>query len=228
MADKYQIRNEIKNYGREFDNLMVEILGKYDTVDDINISTLPKQFVLKCTHDSGSVIICRDKEKFDLEQAKIKLGEALKTDYWKQNVELQYKDVPKEIIAEKYLDNYGEDICDYKLYCFNGSAKLVYVSSSHDDGKSYRMNFFDLNWNMLPITRKGTIPFEKTHQRPLEFDKMVTYAEKFSKNFPFVRVDFFVSNGRIYLSEMTFVPNAGLAKYMEPEIDKKLGGLLKI
>ena len=229
LVDKYEVRNYIKKYGEKFNNIMVELIGeRYYSPDDINIECLPNEFVLKCTHDSGSVIICRNKEIFDFNMAWKRLNESLKKDYWKENVELQYKNVPKAIIIENYIDDGGGEVKDYKLYCFNGKVKLIYVSSAHDDGKQYHMDFFDINWNHLNIHRKGTIPFGELIEKPTQLNDMIDIARELSEDFPFVRVDFFISNDRLYLSEMTFVPTAGLAKYDEIGVDEYIGTMLEL
>jgi hypothetical protein len=197
-------------------------------VDEINLDDLPNQFVIKCNHDSGSVVICKDKKTFDWEAAKRKIGNCLNNDYGREYAETQYKDVKKGIVCERYLEDENGRIVDYKFYCFNGEPKLLYCSAPHQEDEKLQYDFYDINWKRLNITRQGTIHMKKPADKPENFDEMLSIARDLSQPFPFVRIDLFSVNNRIYLSEFTFVPTAGLAKYEEAGVDLWLGSLLEL
>ena len=183
---------------------------------------------MKCNHDSGSVVICKDKKYFDWEKEKVKLDKSLHTDYWKNNVELQYRKVKKGIVCEKYLEDESGGLVDYKFHCFNGIPRLVYCTNPHEEGEKLEMNFFDMNFCKVEIHRKGTKDMPKLPSKPEQFDKMVEIASKLSKPYPFVRVDLFLCKGKIYLGELTFIPTAGMGKFEEAEVDLMLGGWIKL
>jgi len=202
IVDKILLRNySTKIIGRD---LCVPILKIYNNVDEINLSELPDKFVLKCNHGSGMNIVCKNKEKFNLEEAKNKLKKWMNINYGLASFEYQYINIKRKIFAEKYLT---DDIIDYKVNCFNGEPKLIRIKR-HVDGVNVN-NFYDLNWTLTNIEfnysdfkRDVSIKTNK----PKNFEKMLDYARKLSNKFCFCRVDFYEVDNVLYLGEMTFSP----------------------
>lgn len=206
--------------------LLNDLYAVYNSVEEISLDDLPDQFVLKCNHDSGSTIICKNKKKFDFEDAKNKLGKCLKQDFWLNNVEVQYKNVPKKIICEEYLTSENSILIDYKFFCFNGEPKFLYCQTTNDDGWE-NISFYDCDWNPLAIKRKGHDLAEPINC-PSNYNEMLNISKKLSKPFPFVRVDLLVVEDKIYFSEFTFVPTGGLMQYEDDTTDYELGKLLDL
>lgn len=224
LVDKYRVREYLQGGGDGY--LLNELYAVYDAVHEICVDSLPEQFVLKCNHDSGSTIICDNKDKFDFEMVKKKLEKCFHQDFWINNVEVQYRKVPKKIICERYLTSMTGELIDYKFFCFNGKPKLLYCQTTNDDGWE-NISFYDCNWNMLPIKRKGH-DLAEYMERPNNFEEMFNIAEKLSEPFPFVRVDLYVVDEQIFFSEFTFVPTGGLMQFEDDRIDYELGKLLEI
>lgn len=222
-VDKYRVREYINSIGGE--KLLNELYGVYDSVDEIDIAEFPNSFVLKCNHDSGSIVICENKNDFDWRRCKVKLKNSLKKDYWLDHAEVQYKYVKKKIICEKYLENTKGQIVDYKFYCFHGEPRFLYCSFSKGNKSVY--NFYDINFKPIAISRKDHEQ-DYSLQKPKNWIELTETARKLCQPFPFVRVDLFDCNDKIYFSEFTFCPTAGLAKYNEKEVDEKLGELLTL
>lgn len=222
MVDKYEVKKYVANLiGEEF---IIPTLGVYDTFDDIKFEELPQQFVMKCTHDSHSVVVCDDKDNFDMEGAKNKLENALKTNlYWKTR-EWAYKNVKPRIIVEKRMvDESNKELKDYKYYCFNGIPKIMYIVSGRlDKNAECKSDFFDMEFRHLPI-QQG-YPNAKRHiSEPCGFADMEMIARKLSANIPQVRIDFYNINGKIYFGEFTFYSFAGYKPFEPDEWDRKLG-----
>lgn len=219
MVDKYAVKKYIaETIGEEY---LIPTLGVWDNFDDIDFDNLPNQFVLKCTHDSGGLVICRDKKKFDKEKAKNKISKCMKRNYFLNTREWPYKNVTPRIIAEKYMeDEHFTSLNDYKLMCFNGEVKCTFVCS--DRSENLKVTFFDNNWKRLPFERHYPASTVKI-PKPANFEKMIELAEKLSKGLPFVRVDFYEVNGKIYFGELTFYPGAGLEKFKPEQWDRRLG-----
>ena len=207
MVDKYKVREYIaQELGEEY---LIPLLGVWDDPDEIDFDALPDQFVLKCNHNSGlGMCICKDKSKLDIPKVKAELRKGLKQDYYLTGREWPYKDVPRKIIAEKYMvdaSNCGE-LTDYKFFCFNGVPKFMYISN--DNSENATTDFFDMEFNRLDMRMKdpnsNVIP-----PKPYLFNEMKAIAEKLSQGIPFVRVDLYVIGGSIYFGELTFFHNAG-------------------
>lgn len=174
----------------------------------------PERFVIKCNHGCGYNILVADKEKIDLNGAIKQLDIWMKEDFWKTYCEPQYKDIERHIIVEEYL---GDDIQTYKFYCFNGRPKVLYISSNGEDGeKDLYLDYYDMGWNWLPISLRGHEHAKEKAMKPKNFEKMVEVAAGLSSEFPFVRVDLYNVDGRIYFSELTFLPTGGNMK-LEPK-----------
>ncbi len=230
MVDKYEVKKYVADIiGEEY---IILTYGVWNTFDEIDFDSLPNQFVLKCTHDSGGLVICKDKSNFDMEKAKEKINECLKTDYYMHNREWPYKDVKPRIIAEKYMqDTYSdenEDIKDYKFYCFNGKPKLGYISQGLSDHSTARISYVDLEWKRAPFHRSDYKEFEVLPEKPENYEQMLQYAEILSKNTSFLRVDFYEIDKKIYFGELTFSPGGGFTMLTPDKWDEKLGDLINL
>lgn len=211
------------------DKYIVPTLGVWNDFDEIDFEKLPNQFVLKCTHDSGGLVICKDKKKFNKEQAKIKIEKCLKNNFYYNGREWPYKNVKPKIIAEQYLeDKEMGDLRDYKFFCFNGKPEFLYVSSGMENHATARLSFYDLQLNEMPFGRSDYKRFNEKIERPGNFDEMISIASQLSQNIPFLRVDLYSVDNQIYFSELTFYPNAGFIKFEPTEWDKKLGAMLSL
>lgn len=226
MADKYAVREYVKKtIGEEY---LIPLLGVWDRPEDIDFDVLPEQFVLKCNHDCGSVIICRDKSSFDQVATINKLKKCLKENYYWQGREWPYKDIKPKIVAEKYM---GDNLTDYRIYCFNEIPKLIYSYSneSQADGSKPEPRYcdiFDHNWKPIPYHQKllphGNVPM------PGQLSKMLEIAKLLSANSIFVRIDFYEIDNMLYVGEMTFYPGGGMSKFYPDSYDLELGKWLKL
>ncbi|MCC5894468.1 MAG: glycosyl transferase [Alkalibacterium sp.] len=224
LVDKYNVREYIsQSIGEEY---LIPLLGVWDQVDEINFEKLPSQFVLKCTHDSGGLVICKDKNKIDTKRTKKRLKDSLKHNYYFGQREWIYKDIKPKIIAEKYMvDESKKELKDYKFFCFNGEAKVMFIASNR--GVDTRFDFYDLDFNHLPFEQRypnSTYSLKK----PKGFEKMVELAEVLSKNIPHVRIDFYNIDGVIYFGEMTFFHFSGWEKFNPSKYDELFGSWLQL
>ncbi len=232
MVDKYKVRDYIEEQlGEEY---LIPLLGVWDKPEDINFDQLPNKFVLKCNHNSGlGMCICKDKSKLDIEKVKKELNKGMKQNYYLTGREWPYKDVPRKIICEKYMEdnsssgsNKDKALVDYKFFCFNGVAESVMVCTERETGEP-KFYFFDKEWNLKKYNIRGKkAPKGFTIQKPDCIDEMFKIAEKLSKGIPYVRVDLYCINGLIYFGEMTFFPDSGFDANLLKEADEHWGGLL--
>ncbi len=225
MADKYKVREYVrKKIGEEY---LMPLIGIYDKFDDIDFDELPNQFVIKCNHDSGSVVICKDKKNFDIKAARKKINRALKYNYYYVGREWQYKNIERKIMIEEYMeDSKTCELIDYKIMCFYGRPKLLFTCSERYSS-GLKVTFFDLNWNKLPFERyhpSSKIKLEK----PCNYDLMIKFSKLLSKNIPFVRVDWYEINNKLYFGELTFCPGSGYEKFNPEEWDKIIGSWLTL
>lgn len=228
LVDKYRVKDWVADkIGEQY---VIPNLAIYNSVDEINLDKLPEQFVLKCNHDSGSVVICRDKSTFDLEAAKKKLDKGLKHNFYWDTREWPYKNVSRCVFAEKYVTPAPDtqDLPDYKFFCFDGYVDCVMVCIDRyiQQPKFY---FFDADWNMKKLNKWGQkAPADFSLPKPPKMDVMFELASVLAKGIPFVRVDFYDVDGDIRFGEMTFFPDGGLDNRIFPEADLYFGGLLKL
>lgn len=226
MVDKYEAKEYVANIiGKEY---IIPTLGVWDKFDDIDFDALPNEFVLKPTHTSGNVFICKDKSKIDYKKLKKQVNKWLKRDYYRIHREWPYKNVKPRIIAEKYMENFNdEELKDYKLMCFNGKVKFAFTCTDRYSEDGLKVTFFDLNWHKLPFERHYSSS-NKYIEEPKNYEFMKKLAEELSQDIPFVRVDFYEINGKIYFGELTFYPGAGFEEF-NPEIwDQKIGDMLEL
>lgn len=225
MVDKYAAKKYVANIiGEEY---IIPTLGVWEKFDDINFDDLPNQFVLKTTHGSGDIVICKDKQTFDAQAAKKKLTKALKTNYYKISREWPYKNVPRRIIAEQYMEDGDGGLKDYKVYCFNGVAKALMIASDRFSGDQTKFDYFDRDFNWLTLewgNPRSQIPPEK----PLLFDKIIELAEFLSKSLYHARVDFYIIGERIYFGEITFFDGGGFSPFNSDDWDCRLGEWLQL
>lgn len=221
LADKYAVKQIVADMiGEQY---VVKNLGVWKHFDEIEFDKLPNKFVLKCTHDSSGVIICKDKATFDYKAAKEKLEFTLKMNYFYACREWPYKNIPPMIIADEYLDDHtGRELQDYKFWCFNGVPKIMYVTNK---GAKVEENFYDMDFNVLTINH-GYPRTQPEYHKPKEFELMKELAAKLSVGIPFVRVDFFDVDGQVYFGEFTFFDWAGLGKFSDMKTDMDLGNLV--
>ena len=200
------------------------MLGVWDTVDDINFNQLPQSFVLKTTHDSGGVVVIKDKSKMNIKKVKDTLNKSLNRDYYRIWREWQYKNVPRRIIAEKYMENDG-DLKDYKIFCFNGIPKICLVCSNRS--KELKKTWYDDNWNKLNLTEGGH-KSETFIKKPKSFDQMKKISTQIAEKTAFLRVDFYDINGKPYVGEITFHPNGGYEQFNPEKWNKIFGNMIDL
>ncbi len=226
MVDKYLARKFVaERIGEEY---LVPLLGVWDNADDINFSVLPDKFVLKCNHNSD-VTICTDKSTLDVEKVKNKLNEQLKRDYYLSKREWPYKNIPRKIICEKFMENTnGENLVDYKLFCFNGVPKIVMVNSNRFGEGGVKVDMYDMQWNHIDM-QDGHYPNAgDIFTKPDCFDKMCKFAEILSDGTSALRVDFNYWDKKLYFGELTFFHSAGLESFMPEKWDEVLGSWVNL
>ncbi len=226
LVDKYEVKKYIMdNLGEEY---VIPTIQICDNFDDINFKELPDKFVIKCTHDSSSVMICKDKNNFDFKMCREKMEKSLKHNYYYGGREWPYKNVKPRILIEKYMcDDKIKELRDYKFFCFNG--KVEYFKIDFDRFTNHGANYYDKNKKLVSLGEVVCPPnFNKKLIIPKTIDKMIELASKLSQNIPFVRVDFYDVNGQIYFGEMTFYPASGFGKFIDQEWDLRLGDLIDL
>lgn len=227
MVDKYRVREYIaEQLGEEY---LIPLLGVWDSPEDIDFDSLPNQFVLKCNHNSGlGMCICKDKSKLDIAKVKRELRKGLKQDYYKTGREWPYKNVPRKIICEKYMeDSEHQGLDDYKFMCFNGNVQCSFVCSDRFSEDGLRVTFYDKDWKILPFERHYP-KSQKPVSKPKNYEQMIKFSEKLSEKLPFVRTDFYEINGKLYFGEITFFPGSGMEEFTPEKADFDLGNWIKL
>lgn len=237
MVDKYAVKEYVSSIIGN--NYIIPLLGVWESPEQIDWDTLPDRFVLKTTHGGGSsgVIVCLDKSRFNKENAVAKLHKALISDIYLYYREWPYKNVPKRIIAEKYICENNRtsetDLTDYKFFCFNGEPLYCQVIRNRNTKET--IDFYDMEWNHMPFI--GLVPmFDKSLygngyesvSRPLKLEEMKKIAKLLSKSIPFLRVDLYYVNNRVYFGETTFFPASGIGTFVPEEWNLKLGELIDL
>lgn len=225
MVDKYAVKEYVA--GKIGKKYIIPTLGIWDKPEDIEWDNLPKQFVLKCTHDSGGLVICRDKDKLDKEAAIKKLSESLKRDYYRAGREWPYKYVLRRIIAEKYMEDKSVgELPDYKFFCFDGVVKALFIGTERGTG-DVKFDFYDADFNHLDFVQEHPMS-GKVLPKPQHFEKMKELASQLSQGIPHVRVDFYNINGDIYFGEMTFFHHGGVIPFHPEEWDYTFGSWINL
>ena len=225
MVDKATAKECVASIiGEEY---IIPTLGVYNKFDEIDFDNLPNQFVLKSTHDSGGVYICKDKDKIDLKKARSQTEGRFNINVYKDFKEWPYKGVKPRIIAEEYMSNNGEDLADYKFFCFNGYPEYCQVIK--DRQSKMTIDFFDGQWVHQDFHEPKIYPFSDTEiKKPATYDTMLELASRLCKGYPFIRVDFYEVDGKVYFGELTFFPTAGMGGFDPMEWDYKLGEMIKL
>lgn len=223
-ADKYEVREYVeKTIGGAYLN---ECLGLWDNADEIDFSKLPDRFVLKPTNGSGDVVVCTDKAKLNVSQARKTLAQYSKRHFSSKTKEWAYYDLPYRIVGERYIESSdGCQIKDYKIFCFYGEPKFLFVASERGT-EHLKFDFFDLKWNWLPVTNGHE--HNPNLPKPQHFAEMLDIAGKLSKAFPHVRVDLYEEEGRVYFGELTFYHFGGFTRFEPDKWDYKFGKLFDI
>ena len=220
MVDKYAVKEYVANIiGEEY---IIPTLGVWKRFEDIDFDKLPNQFVIKCTHDSGSVTVCEDKTKLDIVKLKKQYEFYLRRNYAFMTYEMHYKNIPHRIVIEKYM---GQAINDYKFLCFNGRPLYCWVDV--DRFSNHKRNIYDLDWNLQPFNQFYSNS-DKAIEKPACFDEMIRIVTRLCKGFSHVRVDLYLIDGKIYFGEMTFTNGGGNEVITPDKWDKKLGDLWEI
>ena len=222
MADKYAAKTYVaERIGPEY---VVKNYGVYDRWEDIDFNLLPNKFVIKGTHDSGGAFVCKDKSTFDFKEAGQRIKHNLRINYFYPLREWPYKNIKPRIIVDQLLDDHsGKELRDYKFWCFNGKPTFMYVTNK---GKVIKENFYDMDFKPVSIDHgfERTIP---EYEKPTNFDKMKELATQLSAGIPFVRVDFFNVDGRIYFGEFTFYDWGGMRPFRN-DWDEKIGQFIEL
>ena len=220
-VDKYLVKEYVANkIGEQY---VVPLLGVWEKAEDIDFDALPNQFVLKTTHDSGGIVVVKDKAKLNKSEASVKLNNSLKTSYCLYNCEWPYKYVKPRIIAEAYMEDttFGE-LRDYKFFTFGGEPKFMYIAKGRGLGGETTADFYDMEFKHLPFKIDHEFA-EVEPEKPVNFEEMKRLAAILSKGTPQLRVDFYEVDGKLYFGEMTFFHCSGMVPFRPEEWDAKIG-----
>ena len=225
MVDKYRVREYIADkIGPQY---LIPLLGVWDKAEDIDFEALPEKFVLKCNHNSGlGMCICEDKSALDIRRVRRELRRGLKQDYYLTGREWPYKDVPRKIVAEEFLKSDEGGLTDYKVHCFNGVPRFVLVCRDRFTESGLTEDFYTTDWERMPLKRPNVPNAALPLERPRELEKILVLAARLSENIPFLRVDFYIVEGKIYFSELTFFPASGFAPFEPEDWDRTFGDWL--
>ena len=225
-ADKYEVRKIIKEkIGEEYLN---ELIGVYESVDEINIDELPEKFVLKGTHGSGFNIICKDKSKMNWDEEFKKMKRWLRKNYYLQNREWVYKDIKPRIICEEFINQDDDELRDYRFFCFNGEPKFISVDFSINNKEKTRRNLYDLDWNLLDAEMSYPKETNIKVEKPKKLDEMIELSKKLSVGFPHSRIDFYYNKNKIIFGEITFFHQSGTSQIRPVEFEIQMGHWLEL
>lgn len=229
LVDKYRVKEYVSSViGEEY---VIPTYAVFNSIESLDIATLPNRFVLKWNHDSGSVVICKDKSNFDLEKARKKLARGQRKNGFWYGREWPYKNVLPVIIAEQFMEDanaVNTDLVDYKFYCFNGVPK--YCQVIRDRRTNETIDFYDMDWNHMPFVglNKKCKNGEKAVLKPAYLNVMIDICNKLASSSPFTRVDLYYINGKVYFGEITLFPASGFGVFTPKEWDLRLGELLTL
>ena len=227
MVDKYQVKDYVKE--RIGEQYIIPTLGVWNEAENIDFSELPNQFVLKCTHDSGGLFICKDKSRINENAIRKEFSKSLKMRFYMEGREYQYKDVKPRIIAETYLEQEdGGAPWDYKVLCFGGKAKLIEVHAGRFS-EAHSQTFYDTDWKKTSISQGGKETISKVEQpRPVCFDEMIEKSEILSQGMRHARIDWYVIKNKLLFGEITLYDGSGLEPFTTYEDDLLLGSWIDI
>lgn len=224
-ADKYEVRSYIEKKG--LSHILNDCYGVYESEDDIDFSKLPEQFVIKATNGASGIgiEICKDKSNLNIPALKKELHRWLKPQKNGGGREWLYYKYRPRLIIEKYLapGKRENSLVDYKFFCFNGEPYCLYVMNERFTDDGVRQNIYDLDFKVMPYMRVKIKPIRTDIKKPENFDEMLDIARTLSKDFPYVRVDLYDIDGKIYFGEMTFFPESGYYDFEPDEFDFVLG-----
>ena len=224
-AGRVGVRDYVESIG--LGDTLIKCLGVFNSFDEIDFDKLPSSFAMKCSHGSGMNYICFDKSKINKEELRIKFNKWLKTNYGKKTVELHYAPIKPQIIIEELLLENGKLPTEYKIHVFNGKARNLYVVTSR--GIDIRYNNYYIDWTPFDGSQfNGWIKTDYPLSKPDNFDEMVKISEALAAPFPFVRVDLYNINGKIYFSELTFTPAKGTLILDDDKCDFEMGEWLDL
>ena len=225
MVDKYEAKKYVASIiGEEY---IIPTIGVYDKFDDIDFDKLPNQFVMKCTHDSGGLVICKDKNTLDIKVARKKINKCLKKNYYYNGREWPYKNVKPRIIIEKYMvDESNKELKDYKVFNFDGKPKIIQLD--YDRFVKHKRNLYDKDWKYIEAAIKYPTDKNVKIDKPKSLNKMLELASILSKNIPHVRTDFYLIDDKIYFGELTFYHGSGYEKFTPEQFGKEMGEWLKL
>ena len=229
LVSKCASRDGVREYLKEIneEDKLIPIFGIYDRFDDIDFSSLPDQFVMKCTHASGFNYLVKNKDELDIKKLRKMFNKFLNTDYGKKTVEPHYSKIKPRIIIEQAITDLSSLPDEYKIHVFNGKAKYLYLVTGR--GKDIKYNNYYIDWTPFNEAQfNGWDTSEEQLKKPDQFDEMVKFAEKIASPFPFVRVDLYLINNKIYFSEMTFTPAKGTLIFADDKADFEIGNWLDI
>ena len=225
LTDKYAVREWVE--GKIGKDYLIPLVGVWDSFDNIDFDLLPKQFVLKTNHGTGTNLIVKDKNKINMRRAKRMFDDWMKTDYaFTNSLQLHYRDIKRKIIAEKYLETNLGELQDYKFLCFDGKPCFCWVDLGRYS--KHTRTVFDMNWKLQPWTQASYGIANYDIPKPKNFDMMIDIANILSEGFSHVRVDLYNVDGKIYFGEMTFTNGSGLDPIIPKEYDKVLGDYWKL
>ena len=228
VSDKLLVRDYVaEKIGAEY---LIPLLGSWENYDDVDFDKLPEQFVLKCNHDSGGLVVCTDKSKLNHKEAKRKLEKSLKSNFFYIGREYQYRNIKPRIICEQFISDNGKVPMDYKIYCFNGKPDVILVCRDRFSNNSHRASYlyFDQDWKFQPLNKEDENLVDVDILKPKNLDKMIEIARELSKDFFFARIDLYNIDGQIYFGEITLSPNSGFDPDIKYETDLMFGEKLKI
>ena len=226
LVDKYAVKQYVEErIGKEY---LIPTIGVWDSFDDIDFEKLPRQFVLKCTHDSGGLVICKDKSKLDVLKARETITKCLKHNFYYSGFEWPYKNVKPRLIAEQYMeDSKTKELRDYKFFCFDGVVKYLFIATDRQNREEPYFDFFDEDFNYLDM-RQGHPNAPTLPDKPICFEKMKLLAAELSAGMPHVRVDFYEVDGKVYFGEFTFFHHGGWTPFDPEEWDYTFGKEIKL
>lgn len=229
LVDKYRVKEYVSSkIGAQY---IIPTIGVWDSANEIDFQNLPEEFVLKCNHNSGGIYICKNKELLsdnEIEKIRLDMNRFLKQDYYINWREWPYKDVKRKIIAEPFMkDNDSDELIDYKFMCFNGNVKCSFTCTERFSEDGLKVTFFDRDWNVMPFERHYP-KSKKIISKPVNYDLMIKFSEVLSKDIPFVRMDFYEINGRLFFGEYTFYPGSGFEEFSPEHWDNVLGSWLTL
>ena len=225
LSDKFLVRDYIKEkIGEEY---LIPLLGVWDSAEQIDFDMLPNQFVLKCNHDSGSVIICDDKSRLNKKAVIGKLEKALKCQYFWTSREWNYHDIQPKVVAEQFMvDESGCDLKDYKFFCFDGMPKFIQVDAGRFS--NHKRNFYTIDWEFIPVEYGCPNDSSMDVEKPKQLEHMLELATELSRGIPHVRVDFYIVRNHIYFGELTFHHGGGAMKVDPFSYDELWGDYLAL